>query len=107
MSEKPITVVALVEVIKPLAAADPPEAPVTAIPVRSNWNPATGNTLLYKTSILPTLRDSGDGAVELAPHPEIPDVAHIATSVSARLGIRPIVSVAIITTINNNASSLS
>ena len=36
VNEKPKIVVADVEIVKPFAAAEPPEAPVTVTPVKSN-----------------------------------------------------------------------
>ena len=37
--EKPSIVVALVEIINPLAVASPPDAPLTVVPSIFNWNP--------------------------------------------------------------------
>ena len=38
----PITVVALVDTVKPASAAAPPEAPFTVTPSTLNWKPAIG-----------------------------------------------------------------
>ena len=51
--ENPKTVVAEVEIVKPLDSAEPPEAPVTLTPSTLNWNPATGPSLFKITSSVP------------------------------------------------------
>ena len=51
--EKPNTVVADVEIVKPFAVAEPPEAPVTVTPVKSNWNPPTSSSLFMTISNVP------------------------------------------------------
>ena len=50
-NENPSTVVALVDTVKPLASASPPDAPTTVTPSTLNWNPAISASLLYKISI--------------------------------------------------------
>ena len=51
--ENPIMVEPLVDCIKPLSAADPPEAPVMVTPDKPNWNPATGSLLFITISSVP------------------------------------------------------
>ena len=48
---KPITVVALVETVNPLAPASPPLALSTVTPSTSNWKPPIAASVLYKISI--------------------------------------------------------
>ena len=43
----------MVDTVNPLAAASPPEAPVTVAPSTSNWNPPISASLLYNTSMVP------------------------------------------------------
>ena len=51
---KPNTVDALVETVKPLAFAVPPEEPIKFTPVTLNWNPATSTPLVIIISMLPS-----------------------------------------------------
>ena len=41
------------EIVNPLSAADPPEAPVTVTPVKLNWNPPTASSLFIAISNVP------------------------------------------------------
>ena len=56
-NEKPNTTEPPTVIVNPASSAAPPEPPYNSTPVTSNWNPAIGSELEYKTSKVDTVTE--------------------------------------------------